>query len=435
MRALRNKPTMGKFTDIFKSLFRREDAASEAETKPASTWSSKPSCYALWENIYQGGSLALNIATVYRCVKLLSDSVAQMPLAYLKLRDSVFEPWTSSRLQYLISVQPNPNSNAFDFWGQAVNEVLLAGNAYIVPVYSRADASISALILCTRGSVSHDTENDLYAVSDQTNGVCGTFKESEIIHIKGMTLYNQKVGMSVLSYAKGCLDIAKAGDAETYERFAKGGMGRGIVSGSLGIQGYGEYQDEQIDNAAYDIGYKFASGNRVVGVPGDLKYTEMGMTSADMQFLESRKFTVREICRFFGVHPSFVYDDTSNNYKSAEMANNAFLSNTLNPLLRSIEAELNRKLIAPSLSHKYKFEFNRRDLFSCDLASKVDFYTKMIQAGIFTVNEARRLEGQQPVEGGDKVLVSANLKAIEMLSDPSEDPTNKEYDTDDGKDS
>lgn len=50
-----------------------------------------------------------------------------------------------------------------------------------------------------------------------------------------------------------------------------------------------------------------------------------------MQFLESRKFTVRELCRFFGVHPSFVFDDTSNNYKSAEMANVAFLSNTLNP--------------------------------------------------------------------------------------------------------
>lgn len=131
-----------------------------------------------------------------------------------------------------------------------------------------------------------------------------------------------------------------------------------------------------------------------------------------MQFLESRKFTVRDICRFFGVHPSFVFDDTSNNYKSAEMANVAFLSNTLNPLLRNIENEFLRKLIAPSLCCKRKFEFDRRALYSSDLDSKVKYQTATIAAGIYTVNDWRQIENRPPIKGGDKILVSANLRDI-----------------------
>lgn len=132
-----------------------------------------------------------------------------------------------------------------------------------------------------------------------------------------------------------------------------------------------------------------------------------------MQFLESRKFTVREICRFFGVHPSFVFDDTSNNYKSAEQANVAFLSHTLNPLLRSIEVELQRKLIPPQAAHKYKIQFDRRGLYACDLGSRAKYQASRLANGTASVNELRREENLPPVEGGDKIFVSANLKSIE----------------------
>ena len=151
--------------------------------------------------------------------------------------------------------------------------------------------------------------------------------------------------------------------------------------------------------------------------------------------MESRKFTVLDICRFFGVHPSFVFEDTSSNYKSAELANAAFLSDTLNPLLRKIEVELLRKLVAPTLATKRKFEFNRAQLYACDLNSKVKYQTAAIAAGIYTVNEVRREENKPPVEGGDVVFISANLKSILDTGTASPAPAAKEpdRDTDDGK--
>ena len=157
-----------------------------------------------------------------------------------------------------------------------------------------------------------------------------------------------------------------------------------------------------------------------------------------MQFLETRKFSVRDICRFFGVHPSFVFDDTSNNYKSAEMANVAFLSNTLNPLLRKIEVELHRKLVAPSLCCKRRFQFDRRGLYACDLDSRIKYQAQTIAAGIYTVNDWRKEENKPAVEGGDTVLVSANLKGINESSataapagnnkpvEPAQDPKENE---------
>ena len=364
---------------------------------------------------YTGNSTAMSIATVYRCVKMLSESVANLPFTYQRAKGGVFVADTASNLSYLLSVQPDYSKNAFDFWKETIEQVLLHGNAYILPIYSMLTIEIERLVLCSPHSVSYDVYNDTYTISDILNGVSGVYKESEIIHIKQHTTYG-KMGVSVLNYARLTLGIASAGDRETLNRFANGGNVRGLVSNDKTTTGFGEYQDTELQKTATNIDDRFRAGERIVSLPGQVDFKQISLSSTDMQFLESRKFTVRDICRFFGVNPSFVFDDTSNNYKSAEMANVAFLSNTLNPLLRNIETEFLRKLVAPSLYMKRKFEFDRRALYACDLDSKVRYQAATISAGIYTVNDWRREENRPVVEGGDRVLVSANLKDITDIS-------------------
>ena len=396
-------------------LFRRAWLRTAKTAPGVDSMASTPRLGTTWAQLIGGmAGSALGVATVYRCVELLSDSVANLPMQYMRLRDGVFVEDTGSRLHYLLTVQPDPAKSAFDFWKEAVTELLLEGNAYIVPVYNPATMQLDRIALCGRGTVSHDIYNDTYTVCDTVNGIYGEFRENEIIHLKGHTV-NGKQGVSVLSYARLALDIASAGDSETLDRFVNGGGVRGLVSNDTGVRGFGEYQDEELRKAATDIDGRFRSGERIVSLPGQVQFSPLSLSSTDMQFLETRKFTVREICRFFGVHPSFVFDDTSNNYKSAEMANVAFLSNTLNPILRKIECELLRKLVPPSLCCKRRFQFDRRGLYACDLASRVKYQADTIAAGLYTVNEWRREENKPPVEGGDRALVSANLKGIEEL--------------------
>ena len=362
------------------------------------------------------GNTALCVATVFRCVKLLSESVANLAVQTMRLKDGVYVDDRASRLSFLLNVQPDPNTSAFDFWCRLIQCVLMDGNAYVVPVYSPATMDVDRLVLCSTGTVTHDTINDVYNIHDVVNGVSGAYGESDVIHIKGQTLLDPKTGLSVLAFARLTLDIASVGDAETYDRFANGGNVRGLVGNDTSVRGFGEYQDKELEKTAIDIDGRFRHGERIVSLPGQVEFKPLSLSSTDLQFLESRKFTVREICRFFGVPPSFVFDDTSNNYKSAEMANVAFLSTTLGPVLRKIENEFQRKLFTPSQYGRRKIEFDRRGLYACDLDSRVKYQAATIAAGIYTVNEWRREENKPAVEGGDMVLVSANLKGIDDLN-------------------
>ena len=410
------------------SYFRRETATkSDAEPSAARTGATPLFVY--------GGQTAMSIATVFRCVKLLSESVANLPLQYVKRKDGVFADANNLRLDYLLNVQPDYAVNAFDFWRQVVQELLLDGNAYIVPVYNTVSMELDRLALCERGTVKHDTIHDIYTVRDLNNGISGVYTEDEIIHIKGLTLRNSKKGVSVLTYARLTMNIAATGDQETQNRFANGGNVRGIVSNDTSVRGFGEYQDKQLEKTAENLDSRFQGGERIVSLPGQVDFKQISLSSTDMQFLESRKFTVIEICRFFSVPPTFVYADTSNNYKTVEQADVDFLSHTLNPLLRNIEIELRRKLIAPSLCRKYKFKFDRRELFACDLNGMMNYGTKLLQIGT-TVNEVRKMNNLAPVEGGDTVMVSANLRGINEIGvqpQQSEAPENKNNDNGDEK--
>ena len=404
---------------IFTKLFKRNETKV---TAPGAAVQPGPR-YGIEDYLSAGRkNTAMTIAAVYRCVALLSESVANLPIQVLRKTGSIYKEDTADALSYLLNVQPDFTTSAYDFWCRAVSNILLDGNAYIVPVRDQSTYAITRLVLCDSTVVSHDTLVDTYTVSDITNGVSGTFLEPDIIHLKGFS-FDGKTGLSVLSFARRTMAIAGTSERETLSRFSSGGVVRGIVSNPstpvVGVQ----YQDEELQNLAADIDNRFRSDERIVSVNGSASFTQLSMSSADMQFLESRKFTVRDIARFFGVHPSFLFDDTSNNYKSAEMANVAFLSNTLNPLLRKIEGELQRKLVPRNLYNKEKFQFDRRGIYACDLESRIDYQAKTIAAGIYTVNDWRIEENKEPVEGGDTPLVSANLKTINEIKSQKNDNT------------
>lgn len=415
------------FFDSIITLFKRSGTTTKEPAPGAEKQEISAPRRGLPFPVMAGGS-AQSVATVFRCVNLLADSVANLPMQFMKRKGEIFVSDVNNSLHYLLTVQPCPHLSAVDFWAQLVRYLLLKGNAYVIPVYSTVAVEIDRLVLVNPDAVSHDTVNDEYYVNDLTAGISGVYDEDEIIHIKNYSLDGKK-GISTLAYARTTTDIAATGDRETLNRFSNGGNVRGIVSNDTSVRGFGEYQDSELAKTATDLDDRFRTGERIVSLPGQVQFSPISLSSTDMQFLESRKFTVREICRFFGVHPSFVFDDTSNNYKSAETANVAFLSTTLNPILRKIENELLRKLVPSTLCCKRKFEFDRRGLYACDLESRVKYQMQTISAGIYTVNDWRRRENQPAVEGGDVVLVSANLKDINdhtaAVNEPKNEPNNE----------
>ena len=272
---------MGFWNNIIR-LFRRDTAttnaggdATESSASPARTGGDASYI------VYGNDQMALCIATVYRCVKLLSESVANLPIQVMRLKSNLFTADNGSRLNYLLNVQPDANINAFDFWVQVIQNVLLTGNAYIVPIYNPVTLEADRLVLCNSRCVMHDTTYDRYTISDLNNGVYGVYDESEVIHIKGLTL-DGKNGLSVLTFAHLTANIAANGDNETLKRFANGGNVRGIISNDTSIRGFGEYQDTELAKTAVDVDGKFSSGQHIVSLPGQVDFKQISLSSTDM---------------------------------------------------------------------------------------------------------------------------------------------------------
>ena len=401
---------IGSIRSLLSPARRREGGGASAAPRASSprTGGAIPTVGNSWQ--------ALQVATVYRCVQVLGGSVAALPLKYMKKAPSgVFREDEGSRLSRLLAIEPDYAYNSFDFWDQAVRQILLCGNAYIVPVWSLVNlGEVERLILCSPGSVSYDSTSELYTISDIDNGIGGTFGERDVIHLKNLSL-DGKNGLSVLSFARMTMSIAGSGDSETLNRFTNGGNVRGLLTNDTSVRGFGEYRDDELKSSAAQLDERFRAGERIVNLPGQAQFQQLSLSSVDMEFLSTRKFSVREICRFFGVPPSYVFDDGATNYKSAELANVDFLSQTLNPLLTKIEKELLRKLVAPHRYHRFRFEFDRKALYATDLAGRADYQTKTIASGVYTINDWRRYENKPEVPEGDRVLVSANLKPLDAL--------------------
>lgn len=357
--------------------------------------------------------MAMKVAAVYRCVDILSSGVAMLPFEKKRYNraQEYFMTDRSDRTNYLIKVKPNRHMTSYELKRNAVIQLLMCGNAYIIP--HKAHGQVSELILCSPYSVSHDSAADLYMVNDTINSITGTFSPEDILHLRGMSLDGGRTGVSVITYASTVLGIQASGDAESLNLFAQGGRIKGIISNNTSQKGFGLYQDAELKKVATGVEEILQSGRDIFMLPGETQFTPLSMTSIDMQLLEQKKFGVAEICRFFGVHPDKVFAQQSTNYKASEMSQVSFLTDTLRPILCKIEAEFNAKLIPEQYYEDYKFEFDTTPIYTTDLSTESVYMEKTISTGVMTVNDWRRRKNLKPTKGGDTTLVSCNVAPID----------------------
>ncbi|MCH3994866.1 MAG: phage portal protein [Prevotella sp.] len=362
---------------------------------------------------------SMNIAAVYRCVSIKASAIAGMGLHFMRsqtqtvnnITHKTFVP-TDNMADYLLSMQPNIYMSAYDLLDNLVTMLDLQGNAYILPTYSGGE--LIRLILLAPGTVSYDINTKIYHINDYINGIHDDVKDIDIIHIRNRCLDGGFCGVSTLHFAANTLGIAYKTDRQQSDMFQSGSTLRGFISGDGDVvQGYGAIQDTQLSTVGNRIETELKSGKRIFTLPGIMRFNQLSMSPADMQLLDSKKFSVEEICRFFGVPPDKVFHYTSTNYKSAENSQTTFMTDTLMPLMRKIENELNIKLIGFANMRNYRIKFSLDNYYESDPTAKADYYQKCIQSGILTPNEIRAKEGLQPVDGGDTTFISCNVAPID----------------------
>ena len=250
---------------------------------------------------------AMRLSTAFRCTDILSGTIASLPL-YIKRKEDAgnYKVDTENELHYLLTKKPNKRMNSYDLICNAIIQMVNRGNSYIF--IKRMFGDTAELILCSNNSVTYDIYRDEYTICDVINRIYGTYPAESIIHLKNKSLDGGYTGVSTITYASTVLSVSASADNQSLRTFQNGSKIKGIISGVKGGgKGLSSVGDKQTSDVADRVEKDFNNGRDITSVSEDMTFTQLSITPADAQLLETKKFSVFDICRFYGVHPDKVF--------------------------------------------------------------------------------------------------------------------------------
>ena len=353
---------------------------------------------------------ALTNSVIYRGVSILTDSVASIPLSiYRKDKKGFWKADEKNTLYNVLTRNANERQTVYELLEGIVFQMVMFGNAYIL-IKRNASSDVKELVLLYPHTVYHNVISNTYTVTDTYNKVSGQFNSNQIIHLRHKSLENI-VGKGVVDYCAKTLGLASACDSESLSTLSNGNKMKGIISSESSVIGFGDAQDSQLVDIQTNIQNEIDSGKDIMTLPSGVKFQSMSLSAKDSLLLDNKQYSLSDLARFMGVSLSKLGISLGSNYQAAQQDQLNFYIDTLNPILKKIEAAFNSKLIPDSVSSRYKIEFDRTSLaYFNDIMKN---YKSMLELGILSVNDVRRNFNQQEIEGGDEVLVSTNLQSIQ----------------------
>jgi len=350
------------------------------------------------------------LSTVYRCVDLISDSVAVLPLKTYRVDTDGFKREAKEHPVYtLLDLEPNEDMTRYVFFKTLMASVLLTGNGY---AYIERDAQLRVvqLIYIPSNQVTITWITDRKGISRkryQVTGFSSLVEPKDMIHVLNFS-YDGIIGVSTLTHARQTLGIATSS-----EEHAEGFLRSGGVSGVLTVEG-ARLSKEQKDQI-YDTWDERVANhpNGIAVLEGNMRYQPITINPKDSQLLESRMFNVVDICRFFSVSPVKAFDLSKSSYSTVEATQLQYLTDTALAVITKIEQEINRKVFLLSEMKTLKAEFDTSAILRTDKAAQAAYWKDLSVVGAATPNEVRRENNLPRIENGDKAFVQVNVQTLD----------------------
>lgn len=381
-------------------------SATKQELSSVSAWSTS--------GFFSRSDRPMLLSTVYRCVDLISDSVAMLPLETYRIDWEGFKkPFKTHPAYSILDAEPNGDMTRFTFFKTMVSSMLLKGNAY---AYIERDSSLNVvqLIYIPSDYVGLEWIMDANGVQRKRYRVSG-FKDlvepASMIHVLNFS-YDGITGVSTLAHARNTIELTNNSEAHAEGFFTSGANTAGVLSVD-GVRLNDKQRQEIYDTWEARTNPITGRPNGIVVLEQNMHYQPITVNPRDSQLLESRQFNVVDICRFFSVSPVKAFDLSKSSYSTVEATQLAFLTDTLSPLLSKIELEINRKVFLPSERSYVRAEFNTSALLRADKAAQSTYWREMFNVGAATPNEIRRESNLPRIDGGDKAFVQVNVQTLE----------------------
>ena len=360
---------------------------------------------------------ALSLSAVWGCVNLLSGTISSLPLMIYREKDGQREIARDHDLFRILHDSPNYDQTSVDFWDFMAASIELWGNAYaeklreggkpagLLPIHPEA-VGVKRM---SNGEIEYSWVQD---------GKQRKLTDKDVLHIRGFG-GAPLGGMSTLQFGRNTLGLARAVDRAASTTF-KNGM---RPSGALTFPDFLSKENREIAETRLTEKYMGgANSGRPMILEGGTTWQQLTLAPEDAQMLESRRFSVEEICRFFGVPPHMVgHTENSTSWGTGlEQQTLGFQKFTLRRRLKRIEQALEKQLLtAADRASGVRIEFALEGLLRGDSKARSAFYASGLTNGWFTINEVRALENMAPVDGGDTPRMQMqNVPITEAGNDP-----------------
>lgn len=347
----------------------------------------------------QSQGTLIGLSATYACVSLLAGTVASLPLQVFRPSPGGYNvPAFDHPLYQVLNRSPNFDLSAAEAWEIMAAVLELRGNAY-ARLSKRNDGSISAFYpILSEVKVERVGRRLRYSWTEE--GKNYEVYDTGILHLRGFG-GGPLGGKSALSVCRQVFRGALDAETSAVNMFKNGALPSGVLSTDKTMT------PEQRKEAEKLLMEKFV-GSLNAGTPmlldNGVKWEQLTISPEDIQMLESRRFSVEEICRIFGVPPHMIghTEKTSSWGTGLEQQTLGFVKFTLRRRLRKIEQALEKQLLtAEDKARGVSISFNLEGLLRGDSQGRATFYQTMTQIGAMTINEVRAHENLPPVPGGD----------------------------------
>ena len=352
---------------------------------------------------------AISFTAVWAAIKLLSESVAGLPVQVFRQDGDKKELDRSHSTYNLLHSEPNPLMSSFSFHQSMMFDVLINGNAY---AHIHRDGSENAkwLEIINPNKVKVEVNRRKWY---KIEGIVGKIADRNMIHIVGLS-DNGIIGKSPIKVCQEAIGLGIAAEKFGAKFFGNGANMTGVLEAPFAMT---PDQRKNLSNSwdNKNAGIEKSGGTAIL--EGGLKYQRIGIPPDQAQFIATRKFQVNEIARIFNVPPHLIADLERSTNNNIEHQGIEFVTYSLLPWIRRFEQEYNRKLFKETDKPNYFAEFNLSGLLRGDATARAEFYVKLWGIGALNDNEIRGLENKNPYEGGDKYFVPMNMTTVDKIGE------------------
>jgi len=358
---------------------------------------------------------AFTYSAFWACVKIISETVSYLPWHVMN-SGSKKNVATDNPLDRIVYRSPNSEMSAFQFKELIISQALTWGNFHAEIERNRI-GDIVNLWPIDASRVNRDRDNNGRLVYEISNEMAGNtvIQPKDIFHVRGPSRDGIN-GYSVIEMSRESIGLGLASEAFGAAFFGNGAIPATVIKNGGGAKLSGEGVKNLL--STWNKKNKGAkNARRTEYLDAGLEVEVLGIPPSDAQFLETRKFQITEIARWFRIPPHKLADLERSTHTNIESQNIEFVTDSILPWVSRIETQADFSLLRESDYGRYYNKINVKGLMRGDSKARSEYYKTLAALGALSIDEIRDLEDQDLLGGdvGGLRMVPMNMTTPERM--------------------